>query len=117
MKASKRIFHILLSILLLHGSTLGFEQKVTHSESIQHEETLLAIPTAQLSSYTSKHENYRHQFHILDHSFGDGTIFSTVCRLAEFALGNKLSASLELSKEHIVRLGNTTIIFPFHTFP
>lgn len=97
---------------------MGFQQKVSHAKTVQHEETLLAVPGSQLSGYTTKQENYRQPFHILDHfRFGDGTIFSTVGRLAAFAYGNKLSRSFELSKEHIVRLQNTTIVFPFHTFP
>jgi hypothetical protein len=117
MKTSKRIFHILLSLLLLHGSTVGFQEKISHSESRQQEETLLALPGSQLSGYTTKHEDYRNQF-VTDHfALGDGKILATVRRLAELVLDNKLSISFHLSNEHMVRLENTTMIFPFHTFP
>jgi hypothetical protein len=105
-------------MLLLHGSTVGFQEEIRQSEATHHKETLLAVPASNLSIFTTKHENYRPQFHALDHfPVGDGMIFPTICRLAELTLCNKLSTSLQLSKEHIVRLQNTSIIFPFHTFP
>ena len=118
MKPSKRIFHILLAALVLHGSTVGFQDKIRQTEPAQLEETLIALPVSHLYSYTTKHENFRLQFHALDHfPGGEGMYFSTICRVAESILCNRLATTLVLSKKHIVRLQNTTIIFPFHSFP
>lgn len=119
MKTSKRIFHILLSILLLHGSTVGFSETICQPKAEQHEESLLALPSLHLISYASKHESKGPLFNRSDYNFpgGDEISFSTVYRITESLLSNKISASLLLSKEHKPRLQNTSIIFPFHTFP
>ena len=119
MKTSKRIFHILLSILLLHGSTVGYSEKVSLPKASQHEENIFALPSAHVISYSTKQESGRYLFNSLD-AFspgGDGTFLSSIYRHAELNLCDRLSTSLLLSTNHILNLQNTTIVFPFHYFP
>jgi hypothetical protein len=118
MKPSKRIFHILFAVLVLHGSTVGFQDNIRQAELTQREETIIALNVSHLTNYTTKLENFRPQFHVLDQFPGsEGMFFSTICRIAESILCNKLSTTLVQSKKHLIRLQNTSIIFPFHNFP
>jgi hypothetical protein len=102
----------------LHGSTVGFQNKIHQTERAQLDETLIALSASHLSGYTTKLENFRPQFHTLDHFPGsDGMFCSAISRVAESIRCNKLATTLVLSKKHTVRLQNTSIIFPFHSFP
>lgn len=119
MKKSKRILGVLLSILVLHCSTLGYCEKITSPGTGQHDESILSLPSTHLFSYTTKHENTRAHLNSIDpfSAGNDGTFLSTIYKLAESILCDRISACLQLSKDHVLKLQSTYIVFPFHYFP